>query len=86
MTHCQVAFEGGEVPLVEDLAHEAHVLDDGDHLAVARRDPGRFLAAMLQRVECKKCEPGCIPARRENSGYPAHGACNPTLSTALTVA
>ena len=47
----EVALEGGEVALVEDLGDEAHVLDDGDVLAVAHRDARRLLPAVLQRVQ-----------------------------------
>ncbi len=39
--------------LVEDLGHEAHVLGDGDGLPVAGRDPGRFLAPVLERVQAQ---------------------------------
>ena len=47
----EVTLERREAALVEHLRDEAHVLDDGDGLAVAHRDAGRLLAPVLQRVE-----------------------------------
>src|SRR5215204_5429898 len=49
----EVAFERGEASLVEHLGHEAHVLHDGDRLAVADGDPRRLLAAVLQREQAQ---------------------------------
>ena len=46
-----MTLERREVTLVEHLGDETHVLDDGDGLAVAHRDAGRLLAAVLQRVQ-----------------------------------
>src|SRR5690242_21855984 len=43
--------EGG---LVEDLRDQPHVLVDQDLAAVADRDPGRLLAAVLERVEADR--------------------------------
>ena len=54
----EVAVERGEAALVEHLGDEAHVLDDGDGLAVAHRDPGRLLAPVLERVEAEVGEVG----------------------------
>ena len=47
----EMAVEGGEPALVEHLGHEAHVLDDGDRLAVADGDARRLLAPVLERIE-----------------------------------
>ena len=47
----EMALERREPALVEDLGDQAHVLDDRDRLAVAHRDAGRLLAAVLERVE-----------------------------------
>ena len=63
----EVAFERREPALVEHLRDEAHVLDDGDRLAVAHRDAGRLLAAVLQGVEAEVRQvgdgpPGCVHA------------------------
>ena len=54
----EVAVERGETALVEHLGDEAHVLDDGDELAVAHRDAGRLLAPVLQGVEAEVGEVG----------------------------
>src|SRR3954466_5474500 len=47
----EVALERVERGLVEDLRDQAHVLVDQDLPAVADRDAGRLLAAVLERVE-----------------------------------
>ena len=49
----EMTVERREPALVEHLRDEAHVLDDGDRLAVAHRDAGRLLPAVLQRVEAE---------------------------------
>ncbi len=49
----EVAAQRAEVALVEDLRDQAHVLVDQDLRAVAHRDAGRLLAAVLQRVEAE---------------------------------
>src|SRR5262249_25042771 len=60
----EVAFEWCEPAFVEDLGDETHVLDDGDRLAVADRDAGGLLAAVLQRVEAEVRQVGDGLARR----------------------
>ena len=54
----EVTFERREPALVEHLRDETHVLDDGDRLAVADRDAGRLLAAVLEGVEAEVREVG----------------------------
>ena len=49
----EVALERGQRGLVEDLGDQAHVLVDQDLAAVADRDAGRLLAAVLQGVEAE---------------------------------
>ena len=49
--------------LVEDLRDQAHVLVDQDLAAVADRDAGRLLAAVLQGVEPEVGELGDVLAR-----------------------
>ncbi|GHE51910.1 hypothetical protein GCM10018785_21980 [Streptomyces longispororuber] len=51
MSDRDVSLEGAEGGLVEDLGHEAHVLEDEDLGAVADRDSRGFLAPMLEGVE-----------------------------------
>ena len=51
MADREMTLERREAALVEHLRDETHVLDDRDRLAVAHRDAGRLLAAVLQRVE-----------------------------------
>ena len=46
-----VAVERAELLLVEDLGDETRVAKRGDVTALARGDPGRLLAAVLERVE-----------------------------------
>jgi hypothetical protein len=52
----EVALERLERGVVEDLRDQAHVLVDQDLAAVADRDAGRLLAAVLQRVETEVAE------------------------------
>ena len=53
VTDREVTLERREPALVEHLRDETHVLDDRDRLAVADRDAGRLLAAVLQGVEAE---------------------------------
>src|SRR5581483_12323681 len=47
----ELAAQPAEVLLVEDLRHESHLAEDGQPAAVGDRDPGRLLAAVLERVQ-----------------------------------
>src|SRR5207344_3196670 len=58
----EVALERGDATLVEHLGDEAHVLRHGDGLAVAHRDAGRLLTAVLQCVEAQVGEVGDVLA------------------------
>ncbi len=58
MADGQVAVQGVQVALVEDLRDQAHVLVDEDLVAVADRDAGRLLAAVLQGVQAEVGELG----------------------------
>ena len=58
----QVALEGVERGLVEHLRDQAHVLVDQDLAAVAHRDAGRLLAAVLQGVQAEVGELGDVLA------------------------
>ena len=49
----EVALQRGEPALVEHLGDEAHVLRHGDRLAVAHRDAGGLLAAVLEREQAE---------------------------------
>jgi hypothetical protein len=53
-----VAGQGVQRGLVEDLRDQAHVLVDEDLPPVADGDPGRLLAAVLQRVQAEVGELG----------------------------
>ena len=66
-----VADQAGEGRLVEDLRDQAHVLVDQDLTAVADRDAGRLLAAVLQRVQPEVGQLGDVLARRPD---PEHAA------------
>jgi hypothetical protein len=56
--------------LVEDLADQAHVLVDEHLLAVAGRDAGRLLPAVLQRIEPEVGEFGDVLAGRPDAEDP----------------
>ena len=59
--------EGG---LVEDLTHQAHVLEDHDPAAIAHGDTGGLLAAVLQRIQAEVGELGDILVRRPHPEHP----------------
>lgn len=63
MADRQVALERLQRGLVEDLRDQAHVLVDQDLAAVADRDAGRLLAAVLQRVETEVGQLGDVLPR-----------------------
>ena len=63
MWPCRVA----ERRLVEDLADQAEVLVDDERTAVADRDAGGLLAAVLQRVEAEVGELGDLLAGRPDA-------------------
>ena len=62
MADREVALERGQRGLVEDLRDQAHVLVDQDLAAVADRDAGRLLAAVLQGVEAEVGQLGDVLA------------------------
>ena len=55
-----VAGERPQAALVEDLGDQAEVALGGDVAALAGRDAGRFLAAVLEREEREVGEPGDV--------------------------
>jgi hypothetical protein len=63
----EIAFEGGQARLAEDLVHEPHVLRHDDPSAVGDRDPGGLLAAVLEREQAVVGEPRDILARGEDA-------------------
>jgi hypothetical protein len=67
----EVALERGDAPLVEHLGDQAHVLRHGDGLAVAHRDAGRLLAAMLQGIEAQIGEVGDVLTGRVHAEHAA---------------
>ena len=56
MADRRAATEHAKVRLAEDLADQAHAADDPHIAAVRRRDAGRLLTAVLQRVEREERE------------------------------
>ena len=65
-------LRGREAALVEHLRDEAEVAQRGQPAVLAHRDPGRLLAAVLQRIEAEVREPRDVAARRANAEDPAH--------------
>ena len=53
MPHGHRAGERAQLGLVEHLRHEAEVAHGHDVAVLGRRDPGRLLAAVLERVEAE---------------------------------
>ena len=71
MTDRQIAVEGGQGGFVEDLADQPEVLEDEDVVAVADRDAGGFLAAVLLGEETEVREPGDVLAGSPYAEEPA---------------
>ena len=60
----QVAAQAGQAPLVEDRADHPEVLVEHQLLAVADRDAGRFLAAVLEREQAERRDGGRLGRAR----------------------
>jgi hypothetical protein len=65
----EVPREAAQCRLVEHLGDEAHVLVNEDLVAVAGRDTGRLLAAVLQCVKAEIAELGDLLAGRPDPEY-----------------
>ena len=68
-----LAAQGRQAALVEDLRDEAKVLVDHHLMAVADRQAGQFLAAMLQREEAERGEWRSLLCWRQDADDAAHG-------------
>ena len=64
-------LERPQLLLVEDLRDQAELAHGGDVTALAGRDPGRLLAAVLERVEAEVGEAGDLTAGRVHAEDPA---------------
>ena len=71
MADRHVAVERAQLLLVEDLGDEPGVAQGGDVTALAGGDPGRLLAAVLERVEREVGEPGDLVPGRVDAEDPA---------------
>ena len=71
MADRHVALERPQLLLVEDLGDEAGVAQRRDVAALAGGDPGRLLAAVLERVEAEVGEAGDVVAGRVYAEDPA---------------
>src|SRR5699024_7399846 len=58
-----VATQGGQAPLVEDLGDQTHVLVDEDLLSVGGGDAGGLLATVLEGIEAVVGQLGDVLAR-----------------------
>ncbi len=71
VTDRHAAEHAAELFLVEDAGDQPHLTMAVDVAAVADREPGALLTAMLQRVEAEVGEPGDVFARCVDPGNPA---------------
>jgi len=69
-----LAGEPAQLLLAEDLGDETHVAKCGDAAFVRDGDPGRLLAAVLQREEPEVREPGDVAVGCVDAEDPAHQA------------
>ena len=67
----QVAAQAGDLVVVEDLGHQAHVLDDHHGGAVAHRHAGRLLAPVLEGIEAVEDDRGDGAPGREDPEHTA---------------
>jgi hypothetical protein len=67
MSDGQLTAKRLEPTLVDDLVDEPEVLVDHDVLAVADRDPGRLLTAVLLGEEPEVREPAYVVSRRPDA-------------------
>ena len=81
-----VAVERAQLLLVEDLGDEPGVAQGGDVAALAGGDPGRLLAAVLERVEREVGEPGDVVAGRVHAEDAALVARAVAIGNAVVVA
>ena len=65
-----MTLESFECSFVEDLLNQTHVFVNHDVVAIAHGDSGRFLAAVLQRVQAVIGQLGDFFAGGPNSEYP----------------
>jgi hypothetical protein len=65
------ALEAVERLLVEDAGHQAEPLVEREFDPIADRDAGRFLPAVLERVETDVGQPRDRPARRPDADHAA---------------
>ena len=86
MADRHVAVERAQLLLVEDLGDEPGVAQGGDVAALAGGDPGRLLAAVLERVEREVGEPGDVVARRVHAEHAALVARSVAVGNAVVVA
>jgi len=71
MADGNVTVQGIQARFGEYLGDQAHVLVDHDVRAVAYRDAGRFLTAVLQRVQAEVGELGDFLTRGPHPENPA---------------
>ena len=81
-----VAVERPQLLLVEDLGDEPGVAQGGDVAALAGGDPGRLLAAVLERVEGEVGEAGDVVAGCVNAEHPALVARSVAVGNAVCIA
>ncbi len=62
-----VALQGPQLLLVKDLRDQPRVAQGGDVASLTGRDPGRLLAAVLQRIEAEVGESGDVVPWREHA-------------------
>ena len=79
-----VAGERLEAPLVEHRGNQAQLTPRGDVPALAGRDAGRLLAAVLERIEREIGEPRNVQLRGVDTEYPALVAGTLTLAQEIS--
>ena len=70
----EVATKRGQAPFVEDLADHPEILVEEDLVSIAHRDPGRFLAAVLEGEEAERGDRGRLGTRSRRQRGAEHAA------------
>src|SRR5581483_4711031 len=72
MADREVASEGRQLLLVENLRHEPEITEGGQSTAFGDRDPGGLLSAVLKRVEPEVRDPRDVTIAGADSEHAAH--------------
>ena len=74
MADREITVQSAQLLLVEDLRHEPHIAQGRQPTFVGDRNPGRLLAAVLEREQAEVSQTCDVALGRPDSEQPAHQA------------